>query len=454
MNTLLIYMVKAAFYMAAFYMVYSLLLSRDTMYARNRIFILASIGLAFLLPSITIYTSKPVNLPFFGKSFSEVLITATGSGKVVSQHPIGLAEIVAGIYVAGMILFGIRLLFDLAEIIYLIMSTGERKNKVIRFSGLNTSGFSAMGHIFINKRLTDAETDEIIRHEQNHLDHNHFSDLIFLELVRIIQWFNPFVHMFNKSLRAVHEYQADEECITSGIPVTSYQNLLMTQVFRSKAFSITNSFSNPTLIKKRMIMMTKKRSGMLANLKLLMVLPVAAIMLVAFSSCKGKKTPTYSEEKVVQGMPIPPDAPPPPPVPDDVSKQKVMLGDEVKPGTPPPPPPPPGMVVQNGDSAWFTVDNQPVFPGGDNALSKFIVDNTKYPPVAKEKGIQGRVIVRFVVSTTGEVRSPSVVRGVNSDLDAEAVRVVSLLPKFEKPGYQKGKPVPVWFMLPITFALQ
>ena len=106
-----------------------------------------------------------------------------------------------------------------------------------------------------------------------------------MEIVRVFQWFNPFIYLFTRSLRAVHEFQADKECITTGISVNNYQKLLFNQVFKSKVFTITNSFSNPSLIKKRMIMMTKKRSRALANLKLLMVLPVIAAVMIFISSC-------------------------------------------------------------------------------------------------------------------------------------------------------------------------
>jgi protein TonB len=105
------------------------------------------------------------------------------------------------------------------------------------------------------------------------------------------------------------------------------------------------------------------------------------------------------------------------------------------------------------DGAYQKVDVMPEFPGGDVALLKFIADNTVYPKEAKEKGIQGKVITRFMVKKDGTVSDVSVVQGVNSALDNEAVRVVKTLPNFS-PGKLNGKTVPVWFMVPITFALK
>jgi TonB family protein len=422
MNPLLIYMIKAAFYLAAFYLVYSLLLSMDTLYRRNRLFILLSVLAALVLPLITIQTNRPVNIQFFGKTLSEVLVTGTTDGSVPitdGTNGSNYGILILIIYLAGLLLFGVKLLIDLSELLFLNLKNKNKRTHIIRFRGLNTAGFSAMGQVFINSALSDEDAEEITRHEQNHLDHYHFLDIVIIETVKAFQWFNPFIHLFNKSLREVHEYQADEGCLRTGIPVINYQRLIMSQVFKSKAFNVTNSFSNPTLIKKRMIMMTKKRSRMLANLKLLMVLPVIAIVMIGFSSCKDKP------------------------------KSNGTATDEIAP--PPPPPPPP---VIEADTPWVKVDVMPQFPGGEAALVDFIAKNTNYPEDSKTKGVQGKVIVRFAVEKDGSIDRISISKGVAPDLDAEALRVVKTLPAYEKPGLVDGKPVSVWYMVPITFSLK
>jgi hypothetical protein len=263
MNILFIYMVKVAVYLIAFYFVYSILLSRDTSYTRNRVFILLSFAIALILPLITFQTIKPLDIQFFGKLLSEVFITGTSNGKVSPDSATSAAvplQIIYSVYFIGIIVFVFKLLSDLLNLLFLILREKNSGSRIIRFHGFNTSGFSAMGYIFINTRLMPDEAGEIIKHEQNHLSQNHFVDIIFIELVKAFQWFNPVVYLFNRSLRAVHEYQADQECLSSGVPVVNYQSLLLSQVFKSGAFNLTNSFSNPSLIKKRMIMMTKKRT--------------------------------------------------------------------------------------------------------------------------------------------------------------------------------------------------
>jgi protein TonB len=102
---------------------------------------------------------------------------------------------------------------------------------------------------------------------------------------------------------------------------------------------------------------------------------------------------------------------------------------------------------------FVVVEEMPMFPGGDTELLKYISEHTNYPEVAKENNIQGKVIIRFCVTSKGGVSQVSVLKGVDPELDAEAIRVVNTLPAF-KPGKQGGKPVPVWYMVPITFTLK
>jgi periplasmic protein TonB len=102
---------------------------------------------------------------------------------------------------------------------------------------------------------------------------------------------------------------------------------------------------------------------------------------------------------------------------------------------------------------FLVVEEMPLFPGGETALMRYLIENTQYPEVAKENNIQGKVIIQFCVTSKGGVDKVSVFKGVDPELDAEAIRVVKTLPLFS-PGKQGGKPVPVWFTVPISFQLK
>jgi TonB family protein len=172
-----------------------------------------------------------------------------------------------------------------------------------------------------------------------------------------------------------------------------------------------------------MIMMTKFRFRTSAIIRLLIVIPLSAVLIIAIPSCSaGKKAAKTQKENV----------PPPPP---------------------PPPPPPATKAPEQAPKEVFTVvEEMPYYPGGDEALIKFIAANVIYPKTAKDKNITGRVIVRFIVDTDGNAKDPVVLRSVDPDLDAEAVRVIGLLSKW-KPGLQGGKAVNVYYSIPISFNL-
>jgi TonB family protein len=463
-------MVKVAVYMTAFYLVYLLMLSRDTAYGRNRAFILLSITAALVFPLFTFQTGKPLNIQFFGKFLSEVFITASPDGAANSNTGLSASEllqIIYSIYIIGVITSLFKLTIDLFNLLFLIIRQKNKGSIIIRFHGFNTAGFSAMGHIFINTRLSPEEAGEIIKHEQNHLRQNHFLDILFIELVKAIQWFNPAVYLLNRALRAIHEFQADHDCLCSGMAVLNYQSLLLNQVFKSKAFNLTNSFSNPSLIRKRMVMMTKKRTSSLANFKLILVVPVATLVFLAISAYK--EIPVSPEQQTIliastQTSPAVSEIPSEP-VPkvstssEPIAKKSSTRVENKMIVQPPPPLPPPPEEKQNTDTPadegapFVVVEEMPMFPGGDAELLKYIGLNTQYPEVAKNNNINGRVIIRFCVTAKGGVSQISVLKGVSPELDAEAMRVVSTLPEFQ-PGRQGGTAVPVWYMVPITFTLK
>ncbi len=165
---------------------------------------------------------------------------------------------------------------------------------------------------------------------------------------------------------------------------------------------------------------------------------------------------------------------------DDMEEEIIPITkQEVKP--PPPPPPPPEVIEiveddveiedeieiedtesdedveieieeEDDEEFFMVVENMPEFPGGDLGLMKYIQKNVKYPAIAKEYNITGKVYVSFIVDKSGSVTNVKIVRGVDKNLDAEAMRVVKSLPKY-KPGKQRGKSVRVMFTIPINFTL-
>jgi TonB family protein len=472
-------MVKTALYLAGFYLIYHLFLSKDTFYNRNRLFILSSVVISFVMPLITINIRDQENLYYFGKRLSEIIVTARDSGRVGEPGTatgISTITICHKVYFAGVTIAGLKLLADLTSLLVMISRQRAKGSQIIYFSGFRSAGFSAMGYIFINSSLNKNEAEEIIRHEQNHIDQNHFLDILFIEVIKTIQWFNPVIYLFNRSLRAVHEYQADKGYLKSGVPVIRYQSLLLDHVFRSGRFSMTNSFSNPSLLKKRMIMMIKVPSGKLSNFKIVLVIPVVVLLLSVISAFEKNSASAGSSDAIsssktgaIQPFDI---------IKAQVYKESAVnkssaLNPDLSTPPPPPPPPPENNKVTNTESGiqisgekssveamdkipdeiFVVVEDMPTFPGGDNALMKYINGNINYPEAAREKYLEGRVILRFAVMASGKVSNVTVLKSVDPDLDKEAIRVVQTLPDWT-PGKQGGKPVNVWYSVPIVFQLK
>jgi TonB family protein len=153
-----------------------------------------------------------------------------------------------------------------------------------------------------------------------------------------------------------------------------------------------------------------------ANLMNYLVVPLIAVAILSFASCGKSKNLNESLTEIA----------------------------------PPPPPPPPPV----SDSIYTQVDELPVFQGGDTALLGFIGRNTVYPAEAKLQKIQGKIFVKLVVMKDCSVEHVEILKGAHPLLDAEAIRVVSSLPKFLKPGIKNGEPVAVNFIIPITYALK
>lgn len=208
--------------------------------------------------------------------------------------------------------------------------------------------------------------------------------------------------------------------------------------------------------------MLKKKRFLSGKSKYLLLLPAMGL-LVAFSGCKSKNKPEATEPVVEEivvlevedtlavATPVPPAAATKPaatPVktPAKTTPPKTTKDVEPAPAAPQPP-------VVNEEHVFEVTETMPEFPGGNAEMMKYLKKHTKYPVVAEEKGVEGKVIVQFVVNRDGSIVEPTVVKSVDPSLDKEAIRVVSSMPKW-KPGVQGGKIVRTKYTLPVLFELK
>lgn len=605
LTDLICYDLKVAALIVVFYLFYMLLLARETTHTLNRVVLLCSIFLSTVLPLciITIHKSIPISSLPTRDEYADLLkgVPQTISTTDVTT-PLSLGE---GLGVR--LLFAVLLIGTIIRLLYLVQSyrklmgiirNGEKHTLP---SGMdvcvvedNVAPFSWMNTIVLSQADWQLQSASILAHEEAHVRHRHSYDIVVVEILTALQWFNPVVWFMRQELRILHEYEADASVLSHGFNESQYIHLLMQKAKGIQACVLANGIHTPKT-KKRIIMMLKKKSKRSVWLKALYVVPIVLVSLAmtaktvvnyettlndnhsairVFHEKTNGRGDSYQirhqpgvkffrngkEEQIPQGRNIslevskttmlvdgkPIDQLTLLDVPaagelkeihltennsnhyvcnlktteetkektvyivdgeltseeaaSKIQKEDITLVDVIstaenikkayhvdadK-----------AVVVQTkhqGDDPVFdVVENLPQFPGGEMALMQFIARNIKYPAKATEWGVQGRVLVQFIVEKDGslthpKVIYPKVIKTINFDESAdiavaaqdkdmteqqrknaeiqnqgikegkqalfdEAIRVVNIMPKWI-PGKQKGKIVRCKFTIPITYRL-
>lgn len=444
---LLIYQIKVGLCLIAFYLLWKLLLSRETFHRFNRVALLTVMVLALVLPWIRLSLDAPASVVSRMVVLDEVIVGPAGAAK---PHEMAsswtVTGVMAAVYATGMALVLMWFLHSRWSL-YRLMKKGRREplagGITLHVLPGDISPFSYFSHIVISEQDYRDNPREILIHEQAHIDLHHSLDVMFWNLVMLFQWWNPAAWLLGRELRQVHEYEADEAVLNQGVDVKQYQLLLIRKSVGDKLFSMANNFNYQSL-KKRIRMMTMKKSSQWKTLRALAVVPVIALALLAFANPKSVAaavvTADVQQDRMTQSTEDKPELVIVGMRPDNIAEVEAspQADEETKP---------------QSKKVYESVEQMPEFPGGIAAMMRYLSENIKYPPEAAKNNIEGRVIVQFIIDETGQVGEVKVVRPVSDELDAEAVRVVKTLPKFE-PGRQDGEAVSVWYTLPINFKLQ
>ena len=432
---LIIYQIKVGLCLIAFYLLWKLLLSRETFHRFNRVALLVVMALALVLPwvKLSLETTAPVTQQMV--ILEELLVSPNGAVAQQAAPSWSVTGIATVLYLIGMVLAVVWFLHGQWSL-HRLLKQGRRESlpsgATLHIIPGDQTPFSYFRHIVINEQDYRDNPREILTHEQAHIDLRHSWDVLFLGLVTLFQWWNPAAWLLSRELRQVHEYEADEAVLNQGVDVKQYQLLLIRKSVGNQLFSMANNFNYQSL-KKRIRMMTMNKSSRWKTLRALAVVPVIALALLAFANTKSVAavvTANGQQDRAVQSTMQSPVA---------VERNaEAQVTNESNP---------------QSETIYKSVEQMPMFPGGEIELIKYLSQNIQYPPEAAKNNVQGRVILQFVVDKTGQVGEVKVVRSVSEELDAEAVRVVKTLPKFE-PGRQDGKPVAVWYTLPVSFNIR
>ena len=550
MYTFLLYIIKISLTLAAFYLFYKLLCSRDTWHRANRCLLLTILALSAVVPFMYIdlgavaaeanVAFEEMTLAFETTSVADGIEAEATVQTLWQRIPWGKIpwrSLLVGIYVIGLAVYLVRFASGLCSIAQLIRKNQRQvlpDGTILITHTKDYSPFSWMRYIIVSECDLRDNRDMILAHERAHIRLLHSWDLLFVQLCATLQWFNPAAWLLKRELEAIHEYEADSATLRQGFDARQYQLRLFEAAAGVKYSSFTNNFTNCST-KKRIIMMMKKQTSPWALLKALYVLPVALVAVVAISctSPKEKKDSGHlsnvmvhgenpllvftfedSTELNIQGKQLNYDG-----MPDfnhlevcgltsenidaisvlqseeskslfgesgkngvilfrvkgktakdmtsalaeyaqrtgneeplKISIKKPATIDEIQAVGYAPTPKINDPTAEQGE-IFQVVEEQPMYPGGMQELMKYLQMNIRYPKEAQERGLQGRVIVQFVVNKDGSICDEHIVRSVDPQLDAEALRIVRSMPNWT-PGKQRGEPVRVRFTLPVTFRLQ
>ena len=279
MEAIGLFLLKSAAWLTGFALVYLLMLRNERYFRLNRIFLLAGIIASLLFPFYTFHYKVVLpSLPTDSASVGDLMV-----GSVVADQP--AVPFYYWIYLAGAVVFLARLLFQTWKIIRKLKKAGHEKTgavKLVRTADY-ASSFSFFSYVFVNPSTSAHEMREIMNHEQEHIRQRHWLDLLLVELVCIVQWFNPVAWVYAHLVRQNHEYLADERALATTADPVIYQAALLNQLLGAPVFRLTNSFSY-SLNKKRFKMMKKKIDSPFRKLKMLVALPLAAMLFYAFAA--------------------------------------------------------------------------------------------------------------------------------------------------------------------------
>jgi len=450
MAALINYLMESSLILGVLTIFYRLFLHHESMFRFNRIYLISSLLLSAIIPFVDL-------LSFFSNESQQNAFVVMLNDVDVYAHQV--RELIVPVilkfkpftwlYIIGSLFLFTRLVWGFSRLGGFFKHANWTNYKGFKVAYLpgHFNPFSFFRVIFVNPKLySNDDLDKIMEHEMAHIQLKHSFDVIFVELLLIMQWFNPFAWIIRVLLKELHEFQADKEVIKKGTSLGQYKMLLLCQAAGTRLLPV-NNFSQ-SITKRRFKMMSNNLENKKSYFK--MMISLVLLISVAFVfSCEsfedsmddGIKTITKNG-KVYNQMLI---------------KNADGTVDTV-------------LTLQNGDveednlkfdsdksldgkPVFFIVEQMPKYPGGEEELRKFIAQNIRYPKEAQESAIQGRVYVEFIVDFEGSVRNATVVRGVDKSVDDEALRVINSMPKWI-PATQRGEAVNVRYTIPINFKLQ
>ena len=292
---MLVFILKSAITLALLYSCFFILLSKETFHRFNRVMLLGIMVAAFVVPMLHITTEHPTII----NEEVQLIENMTDRGIVFiyedeatePQPQINWVQVMMWVYLTGV---AVMLMITLIQVINLvrlmhrgIQQKDEQGNTIILING-EIPPFSIFHFIVMSVKDYESGRQYILTHEQEHIRLGHSYDLLLMQVLKTIQWFNPFVWFISRDLKTIHEYEADQAVINQGIDAKQYQLFLVKKVVGNRLQPFTNNLNHGSL-KKRIAMMYQKKSNRWLMLKALFAIPVIALTISAFATPAAMK---------------------------------------------------------------------------------------------------------------------------------------------------------------------
>ena len=430
-----IYLIKINVALMLLYGFYRLTVSRDTFFGLRRLTLWLIYAVALMVPALNLeyWVRDTPTMASMANVYADTFYPVV----VVKAQAPGLTwmDMLLGIYWAGVAVLSLRLVWQLFSIIRLAVISRKQEVEGITVHLLRGEGspFSFFRWVFMYPSILEGkQLHEVMVHECTHVSGLHSLDTLFSELFSIACWFNPFAWLMKQEVRMNLEYLADESVLSDGNARKSYQYHLLGLAYRQPKDStkIANNF-NLLPLKKRIKMMNKRRTSEIGKAKYLLFAPLAGALLMVSNIESvareiGEQVPEVAEVQQKADQALNADVA----VANPMAKAEAKASDVTAPAD----------TTKN--VVYDVTETLPQFPGGQGVMMKYLAANIKYPASAVKAKKQGRVIVTFVIQKDGSVTNARIVRSVDPELDAEALRIVKAMPNWT-PGTQDGKPVNV-----------
>ena len=439
------YLLTSSLLLTVFYTFFMLFMRKTTFFRFNRAAVLAGTLACMLLPLFDFgLPALPRHRPDFPEDmqmtrFIQAFLLPEAAAGTDGAGGSGWRLALAAVYAAGGTAVLVATAVSLARICLALSRTrGLRQGRyIIHAVEGDFASFSFFNHIAISRRDIE-EHPEILLHECVHAGRLHSLDLMLMSLVTAVHWFNPLVHLMRSELRLLHEYEADEAVLDSGIDASRYQLLLVRKAVGDRRFLIASSFDHSKL-KNRITMMHKFKTTSWARLGYLACLP---LMVLTLCFCTNAES---SDDKRAQQ-----------------TAQEVRDGTPATDSSTDPGSGTPGQDTATGEEAtsseqvydFGAIEQKPLFNGDSaNGFALWLSENLVYPQAERQAGTEGRVILAFTIGTDGRLGDIDILRSAGSKaLDDAAVAAVSKSPAWT-PGKVGGEPVAVRFSMPIVFQI-